>query len=117
MLQPLPVQQPLPLLCAINSDTPVSPVPYAVGPHMDIKAARMKVLPRRIVIYKSELPTYNRTQGPMPKYLQIRQFIEAALQLKKNSVATLCKHLNGTMQCAICTLHSPILLVLFQTSN
>ena len=59
---------------AINSDTPVSPVPYAVSPHMDI-SARIKVLTRRIVIYKSELPTNNRTNGPMPKYLQIRQFI------------------------------------------
>ena len=59
---------------AINSDTPVSPVPYAVSPHMDINA-KIKVLTRRIVIYRSELPTNNRTNGPMPKYLQIRQFI------------------------------------------
>ena len=40
---------------AINSETPVSPVPYEVSPHMDINA-RIKVLTRRIVIYKSELP-------------------------------------------------------------
>ncbi|OAJ42904.1 hypothetical protein BDEG_26296 [Batrachochytrium dendrobatidis JEL423] len=49
-------------LSAINSDTPVSPVPYAVSPHMDI-SARIKVLTRRTVIYKSELPTNNRTNG------------------------------------------------------
>jgi hypothetical protein len=59
---------------AVSANTPVSPVPYAVSPHMDINA-RIKVLTRRIVIYKSELPTNNRTNGPMPKYLQIRQFI------------------------------------------
>ena len=40
---------------AINSETPVSPVPYEVSHHMDINA-RIKVLTRRIVIYKSELP-------------------------------------------------------------
>ena len=41
---------------------------------MDI-SARIKVLTRRIVIYKSELPTNNHTNGPMPKYPKIRQFI------------------------------------------
>jgi hypothetical protein len=61
-------------LSAINSDTPVSPAPYEMSYHMYINA-RIKVLTRRIVIYKSELPTNNRTNGPMPKYLQIRQFI------------------------------------------
>jgi type 1 glutamine amidotransferase len=55
-------------LSAINSEIPVSPVPYAVSPHMDI-SARIKVWTRRIVIYKSELPTNNRTNGPMPMYL------------------------------------------------
>jgi hypothetical protein len=53
-------------LSAINLETPVSPVPYAMTPHMDINA-RIKVLTRRIVIYKSELPANNRTNGPMPK--------------------------------------------------
>jgi hypothetical protein len=61
-------------LFAINADTPVSHIPYAVSPHMDINK-RIKVLTRRIIIYKSELPSKNRTNGPMPKYLQIRQFI------------------------------------------
>jgi hypothetical protein len=41
---------------------------------MDIKA-RIKVLTRRIVIYKSELPTNSRTNGSMPKYLQTKQFV------------------------------------------
>ncbi|KAH6563679.1 hypothetical protein BASA50_002712 [Batrachochytrium salamandrivorans] len=61
-------------ISAINSEIPVSPVPWAVSPHMDINT-RIKVLTRRIIIYKSELPTNNRANGPMPKYLQIRQFI------------------------------------------
>jgi hypothetical protein len=61
-------------LSAINSEAPVSPVPYAVSPHMDVNA-RIKVLTRRITIYKSELPSNNRANGPMPRYLQIRQFI------------------------------------------
>jgi hypothetical protein len=34
-----------------------------------------EVLTRRITIYKSELPDKNRTSGPLPKYLQTRQFI------------------------------------------
>ena len=37
--------------------------------------ARIKVLTRGITIYKSELPNKNRSSGPMPKYLQISQFI------------------------------------------
>jgi hypothetical protein len=41
---------------------------------MDVNA-RIKVLTRRITIYKSELPDKNRTSGPLPKYLQTRQFI------------------------------------------
>jgi len=61
-------------LSAINSEAPVSPVPYGVSPHMDV-SARIKVLTRRITIYKSELPDKNRTNGPLPKYLQTRQFI------------------------------------------
>ena len=61
-------------LSAINSETPVSPVPYRVSPHMDVNA-RIKVLTRCITIYKSELPDKNRTNGPLPKYLQTRQFI------------------------------------------
>ncbi len=61
-------------MIADNADTPVSPIPYAVSPHMDVNA-RIKVLTRRIIIYKSELPSNNRANGPMPKYLQIRQFI------------------------------------------
>ena len=61
-------------LYAINLETPVSPVPYAVSPHMDVNA-RIKVLNRRITIYRSELPNKNRVMVPMPKYLQIRQFI------------------------------------------
>ena len=61
-------------LSAINSETPVSPVPYSVSPHMDVNT-RIKVLTRRITIYKSELPDKNRTNGPLPKYLQTRQFI------------------------------------------
>ena len=61
-------------LSVINSETPVSPVPYGDSPHIDVNA-RIKVLTRRITIYKSELPDKNRTSGPLPKYLQIRQFI------------------------------------------
>ena len=61
-------------LSAINLETPFSPVPYAVSPHMDI-SARIKVLTRRIVIYKSELPANTRSNGPMAKYRQTRQFI------------------------------------------
>jgi hypothetical protein len=41
---------------------------------MDVNT-RIKVLTRRITIYKSELPDKNRTNGPLPKYLQTRQFI------------------------------------------
>ena len=38
---------------------------------MDVNT-RIKVLTRRITIYKSELPDKNRASGPLPKY---RQFI------------------------------------------
>jgi hypothetical protein len=69
-------------LSAINSDSPVSPVSYAVSPHMDI-SARIKILTRRIVIYKSELPTNNRTNGPMAKYLQIGNSLDKTFSLLK----------------------------------
>ena len=82
---------------AINSDTPVSPVPYAVSPHMDINA-RIKVLTRRIVIYKSELPANNRTNGPMPKYLQIRQFIGQDLFALESCFPTQKEFSSYTMQ-------------------
>ncbi len=45
---------------------------------MDVNA-RIKVLTRRITIYKPELPNKYCTDGPMPRYLQIRQFIGQAL--------------------------------------
>ena len=54
-------------LSVINSETPVSPVPCGVSPHMDVNA-RIKVLTRRITICNSELPDKNRTNGPLPKY-------------------------------------------------
>ncbi|KAJ1341160.1 hypothetical protein BSLG_004226 [Batrachochytrium salamandrivorans] len=97
-------------ISAINSEIPVSPVPWAVSPHMDINT-RIKVLTRRIIIYKSELPTNNRANGPMPKYLQIRQFIgqtyllwKIAFLTKTTSVNTPSKHSNGTMQYVTYTL-------------
>ena len=62
---------------------------------MDVNA-RIKVLTRRVSIYKSELPDKNRASGPLPKYLQTRQFIgqdlvalEGCFQIKKNSMTTL----------------------------
>ncbi|KAJ2993407.1 hypothetical protein HDV02_002446 [Globomyces sp. JEL0801] len=58
-------------ISAIHSVTPAN----TVIPHMDINA-RIKVLTRQIVIYKSTWPTHNRTNGGMAKYLQIRQLIE-----------------------------------------
>jgi len=56
-------------LSVINPETLV---PCSIW-HMDVNA-RIKVLTRRVTIYRSELPDKNRASGPLPKYLQIRQF-------------------------------------------
>jgi hypothetical protein len=49
-------------LSTINSETSVSPVPYAISPHMDANI-RIKILTRRIIIYRAELPNNNRANG------------------------------------------------------
>lgn len=58
-------------IASINAEIPVSPIPYSISPHMDVEA-RIKVLKRRITIYKAEITGINRQS---PAYLQMRQFI------------------------------------------
>jgi hypothetical protein len=64
---------------------------------MDIKA-RIKALTRRIVIYKSELPTNSRTNGPMPKYVQIRQFVGQDLFALESCFTTQKEFSSSTLQ-------------------
>ncbi|KAJ1508573.1 hypothetical protein HMI55_006810 [Coelomomyces lativittatus] len=58
-------------IASINAEIPVSPIPYSISPHFDVEA-RIKVLKRRITIYKAEITGINRQSLA---YLQMRQFI------------------------------------------